>query len=71
MKKKTISKKKYEALKKQIDEANKSNDYSKMIMMGSPEAIAMKQYEQDNICKHPNVSTSGGMDYCTTCGKTF
>jgi hypothetical protein len=42
-----------------------------MIMMGSPEAIAMKKYEQDNICKHHNIQTLGGMDVCGSCGKQW
>lgn len=58
-------------MKSEQAEASRNNDYSKMIMMGSPEAKEMKRYEQDNICKHPDVGTSGGMDYCKSCGKQW
>ncbi len=66
-----LTKEEYFLLKEQQEKASRDNDYSKLIMMGSPEANAMKKYEQDNLCKHPNVRTSGGIDYCDTCGKQW
>ncbi len=66
-----LTKKQYEKIKKQNEKASRANDYSKMIMMGSKEGRAMTEYERDNICKHPDVGTDGGGDYCKTCGKRW
>lgn len=68
---KKLSKQKYNQLKRGQIEASKNNDYSKMIIMGSLIANAMKEYEQNNLCNHPDVKTIGGQDYCAVCGKTW
>lgn len=64
-----FTKEDYDKMKMQQEVASKNNDYSKMIIIGSPEAISMKKYEQDNLCKHLNVETLGGIDVCSYCGK--
>jgi len=71
MKRKVLTEKQYEKLAAKQQLASRENDYSKMIMAGSPIAIAMKEYEQDNLCKHDDVGTNGGGDYCKLCGKTW
>ncbi len=66
-----ITKKKYDQLVARQAEASRKNDYSKMIMMGSSEDAQMKEYFQNKICRHPDVGTNGGGDYCKSCGKTW
>lgn len=68
---KKLTKIKYDKLVEQQKVASKNNDYSKLIMAGSPEETSMKEYEQENICKHTDVGTDGGGDYCKTCGKRW
>jgi hypothetical protein len=64
-----MTKEEYEKLKERSEKANKDNDYTKMIMIGSTEWVSMRKYEQDNLCSHPDVGTDGGGDYCKSCGK--
>ena len=66
-----LTKQQYEVLVKGNEEASRNNDYSKMIIMGSDTAKKMDKYKQDNICKHPDVGTDGGGDYCKSCGKRW
>lgn len=66
-----LTEEEYNALVKRSEEASRNNDYSNMINMGDDNYKKMKKYRQDNICKHPNVQTNGGGDYCTSCGKTW
>jgi hypothetical protein len=66
-----LTEQEYKALQKLSEDANRNNDYSKMIMMGSPEAKAMKEYEQNNLCRHPDIGSDGGGDYCKSCGKRW
>jgi hypothetical protein len=66
-----LTEQEYKALQKRSEDANRNNDYSKMIIMGSPEAKAMKEYEQSNLCRHPDVGSDGGGDYCKSCGKRW
>ena len=68
---KKLTKKRYEELSAQQKVASFSNDYSRMIMPGDENYILMKEYFQDNICKHPDVGTSGGIDYCKYCEKQW
>lgn len=68
-----ITKEEYEALQLQHEEGCKTNDYSKMIMMGDDNHKKMKAYEREYICKHNNIiSHQGGqIDECINCGKTW
>lgn len=67
-----ISKERYEQLKTQHDEGCKNNDYTKIIMMGSPEYKEMKEYESQ-FCKHTRIESlqGGQIDVCKDCGKTW
>ena len=65
-----LTKKEYDKLMEQQKKASATNNYSTMIMMGSPEANAMQEYEQ-SICKHPDIGTDGGGDYCKICAKRW
>ena len=60
----------YVRLKRQNEQASSNNDYSKMIIIGSPEARQMKEFEQHQ-CSHPSIGTVGGADYCKQCGKIW
>lgn len=66
-----ITKWEYKQLKARQEMASRNNDYSKMILMGSEEDALMTEYEQNNICEHPNIVTIGGVDICQLCGKQF
>ncbi len=68
---KKLNKKQYDKLTEQQRIASSANDYSKMIMGGDKNDIAMKEYFRENICKHLYVGTNGGGDYCKSCGKTW
>jgi hypothetical protein len=69
-----LTKKKFEQLQKDHEEGSKTNDYSKMIMMGSEKDLAMKQYTRDNdLCKHNSIEEiqGGQIERCRNCGKTW
>lgn len=66
-----LTKEEYETLKEKNRIASQKNDYNNMIMPNMPEYQAMRNYEQDNLCSHPDIGTNGGMDYCKICGKQF
>ena len=70
---KILSKAEYEQLVKQQELASKNNDYSKMIMSGDDNDIAMKKYYRDHLCEHKSIrSEQGGqIDICNLCGKTW
>lgn len=67
-----ISKEEYDALKLQHEEGCKSNDYNKMIMIGSDNYKKMQSYKQ-TVCEHLTViSHQGGqVDECIDCGKRW
>jgi hypothetical protein len=60
----------YKALKLQSEKASAENDYSKMIMIGSPEYIQMQEYKQ-SVCKHDGPGYVGRDmgHYCGLCNK--
>lgn len=68
-----ITKKKYEALVERQKKASASNDYSKMIIDGDKNSLAMKEYFREKICKHTSVSShhGGQIDRCDSCGKEW
>lgn len=66
-----ITKTEYEALKEQNSQASRNNDYSKMIMMGDPNDLKMKEYERESLCSHPSIQTFGSTDRCSICGKEW
>ena len=68
---KKLTEKQYKKLVEQQRVASLKNDYSKMIMVGDENYVAMKKYFQDNICTHSNVETAGGIDCCKYCGKQW
>jgi hypothetical protein len=51
----------------------KKNDYSKMIMFGSEKAKLIKEYEQENVCKHSSIEEiqGGQIERCRNCGKEW
>lgn len=67
-----ITKEEYEALKKQHEDGCKTNDYSKMVMMGDENHKKMKLYERQ-FCKHSRIAShqGGQIDECLDCGKTW
>lgn len=66
-----LTREEYNKLVQQQEEASSKNDYSRMIMSGSPIAKAMGKFKQDHICPHPDIGTDGGGDYCKMCGKRW
>lgn len=71
---KKLTKKEYNKLKKQHEEGCKNNDYSKMIMMGDENDLAMKRYIRDNdLCKHSSIEEiqGGQIERCRQCGKEW
>ena len=71
---KNITKEQYEHLEKQHEEGCKNNDYSKMIMSGDENDLAMKRYIRDNnLCKHHSVNEyqGGQVEICSDCGKQW
>jgi hypothetical protein len=69
-----LTKEEYNKLQKDHEEGCKTNDYSKMIMMGDKNDLAMKQYIRDNdLCKHPRIEEiqGGQIERCRDCGKTW
>ena len=67
-----ITKEEYEALKQQHEDGCKTNDYSKMVMMGDENHKKMKLYERQ-FCKHLRITShqGGQIDECLDCGKTW
>jgi hypothetical protein len=67
-----ISKKRYEELKAQHEKSCGENDYSKMIMMGSPEYNQMREYKS-KFCEHKRITSyqGGQIDECLDCGKIW
>ena len=68
-----ISKEEYDFLTEQHNEGCLKNDYDKIIMIGSPEYLKMREYEQEFVCKHGNVYElqGGQIEKCALCGKTW
>lgn len=73
MKKLTTSE--YNKLKLDHEEGSKVNDYSRMIMSGDKNDLAMRKYLRDNnLCQHKNVRENlegGRFDECRDCGKIW
>jgi hypothetical protein len=65
-----LTEKEYLELKKQHQEGCDNNDYSKMIMIGTPKHLQMKEYEQFH-CKHdgPGYIGCDNGHYCGLCNK--
>lgn len=64
-----LTEKEYENLKAQNKLASENNDYSKMIMIGDKNYLAMKEYEQ-SVCKHNGAGYIKNNDcYCGICNK--
>lgn len=65
----------YDKLKLDHEEGCKTNDYSKMIMVGDENHFAMRKYLRDNnLCSHKNIYENLGgtrIDECKDCGKTW
>ena len=66
-----ITKEEYNTLVEDQKIASRNNDYSTMIMMGDKKDLQMKEYFRSFLCKHEDVGTNGGGDYCKLCGKQF
>ncbi len=69
-----MKKEEYEKILKDNEEGSKTNDYSKMIMMGDDKDLACKKYLRDNdLCTHTIVEdlSGGRRDRCIKCGKTW
>lgn len=70
-----ISKERYEELKSQHEEASRTNDYSKMIMVSDANSIAMREYYRENICSHPaeyiEERQGGQIEHCRLCDKKW
>ncbi len=67
-----ITKEEYEKLQSDHEEGCKTNDYSKMMMIGDANHKKIKEYEAQ-FCKHHRVvSHQGGqVDECLDCGKRW
>jgi hypothetical protein len=67
-----ISKEQYLELKVKAELANKNNDYSNMIMVGSNEHKSMVEYEQ-SVCNHDSVGyvDHRGYQICGLCKKVL
>jgi hypothetical protein len=65
-----LTKKRYEELKNQHEIACQTNDYAKMIMIGSNEYEQMREYES-KFCEHNRVEEiqGGQIEKCLDCGK--
>lgn len=71
---KILTEQEYNDLQKRHEEGCRNNDYSKMIMMGDENDLAMKKYiRENNLCSHPYVDVQQGGQYerCTKCGKEW
>lgn len=70
---KNLTKEEYETLVEQHEKASRENDYSKMIMSGDENDLAMKEYYREYPCRHSSIreEQGGQINICNTCGKTF
>ena len=70
---KKLNKKQYDKLVERQEKASKNNDYSKLIMAGDENDLAMKEFFKNNICKHESIEEvqGGQIEFCRLCGKTW
>ena len=68
-----ITKEEYEKYLEDHKTGCEENDYSKMIMFGSEKAKLIKEYEQENVCKHSSIEEiqGGQIERCRNCGKEW
>lgn len=68
-----ISKEEYDAIQLEHKEGCKTNDYSKMMMIGSDKWKKCREYEQEFVCKHPLTKDEQGGQIieCISCGKQW
>lgn len=69
-----LTQEQFDKLQKDHEEGSKNNDYSKMIMMGDANDLAMKKYIRDNnLCKHGSIEEiqGGQIERCRQCGQEW